>query len=200
MPESTNETAQQTISTQLMFCYPSGNCPSGTQNLLPYSLDTLAEKDFNQKKLYTNLKLKLTSECGEIIASKQGIIECDDCLPCIKYASALFSGSPLIELPSGCCQGQKFLSVNINNAIPGDRYTYSFSSTPSTGTVFLVFSPSTGEIYFGSGGVGKVNTIMSTNLTDYAQTLLTFELIHSNTNIKTYDSIGLVCRTDSCAS
>lgn len=184
------------LENKLMFCYPSGNCQAGTDDLLPYTLDTIAEKDFNQKKLYTDLVLNLTPSCGDGVISNQCRIECDDCLPCVRYASVVFSGSPLIVLPQGCCQGQKFISVNVSNAIPGDKYTYSFDSIPSTGTVFLTFSPSTGEIYFGSGGYGKVNTIMSTNLTDYAQTLLTFELTHTNTNTKIHDTIGLACRTN----
>jgi len=188
----------ETIVSKLMFCYPSGNCPSGTSNLLPYVLDSMAEKDFNNKKLHTNLTLSILSECGDLATSKETAIECDNCLPCVRYANIVFSGSPLITLEPGCCQGQKFMSVNVSNAIPGEKYIYNFDSIPSSGTQFLTFSPSSGEIYFGSGGYGKINTVMSTNLTDYAQTLLTVELTHTNTNIKVHDTVGLACRSDSC--
>jgi len=188
------------LENNLIFCYPSGNCPPGTDSLLPYTIDTIVEKDLNKNKLYTDLVLNLIPSCGDTISSNTCRVTCDNCFPCIRYANVLFSGSPLISLAPGCCQGQKFLSVNVANAIAGEKYTYSFSSIPSTGVVFLTFSPPTGEVYFGSGGNGKVNTIMSTNLTDYAQTLLTFELTHINSNIKVHDTIGLVCRTDTCAS
>lgn len=189
-----------TVISQLMFCYPSGYCTSGTNNLLSYTLDTNAEKSFNQNKLHTDLNLNITSECGDNFTSKPFTIECNDCLPCVRYANIAFSGSPLITLPSGCCQGYKFISVNVSNAIPGERYTYSFSGVSTTGINTIEFNPATGEFYFGSGGIGKINTIITTNLDDYAQTILSFELTHTNTNFISKDMIGLVCIGDQCNS
>lgn len=191
--------SKENITTDLMFCYPSGNCPSGTANLLPYTLDTQAEKDFNNKKLHNNLKLNLSSTCGLNINTKECVVECDDCLPCIKYANAIFSGSPVIMLPSGCCQGQKLVKVNITNAIPGDKYTYRFTKTTVSGVVNdISFSPPSGDVYFGGGGNGQVLTVVTANLSNFVQSLLNFELTHVNTNNKTYDSVGLVCISGFC--
>jgi hypothetical protein len=188
----------ETIVSQLMFCSPSGRCPSGTPNLLDYTLDSSAEKDFNQKKLHTNLVLNLNSECGDSVSSKECVIECNGCLPCIRYATAVFSGSPAITLGEDCCAGQKLLRVNISNAIPGDKYVYAFSTTSGVGVNNITFSPQSGEIYFGSGGVGAVNSICSVDLIQNSQTLLNFELTHVISNNKVLDSIGLVCSTGLC--
>jgi hypothetical protein len=193
-----SSSTSETITSALMFCSPSGNCPSGTADLLPYSLDTLAEKDFYQKKLYANLALNLTSECGDNVTSKQLVVECNNCLPCVTYANAIFSGSPTISLDDVCCSGQKLLSVNVTNAIPGDKYIYDFNHTSGVGVNSIAFNPISGEMYFGSGGVGTINTIASIDLVNYAQTLINFELTHSLSNTKVFDTIGLVCNTGSC--
>lgn len=178
-----------------MFCSPSGNCPSGTENLLSYSLDTLAEKDFNQKQLYTNLVLNLSSECGDSASSRLCSIKCDNCLPCVRYANAVFNGSPVISLDEVCCSGQKLLKVNVTNAVPGDKYLYTFNHTSGIGINNIVFNPSSGEMYFGSGGNGSINTICNVDLTNHAQTLLNFELTHVLSNNKVFDTVGLMCNT-----
>jgi hypothetical protein len=186
------------VISQLMFCSPSGDCVSGTEGLLPYSLDSSADKAFNQKKLHTDLRLTLTSECGDVVSSKKCSVECDNCLPCVRYANILFEGSPTIMLDSGCCQGQKLLRVNVNNAVAGDRYTYNFDSVNGIGVNSVVFNPSSGEIYFGSGGTGVINTICNVDLMDHAQTLLSCELTHDNTNSKVMDTVVLVCNNSEC--
>lgn len=190
--------SNENIVSKLMFCSPSGNCPSGTVNLLAYTLDNVAEKDFNQKQLQTNLILTLSSECGDNINSKECSIKCDNCLPCITYANVVISGSPTIILDDGCCVGQKLLTVIITNTVPGDQYTYKFSTSSGVGINAIEFNPISGEIYFGSGGTGRVNTICSVDLVDYAQTLINFTLTHTDTNFKVFDSVGLVCNTGSC--
>ena len=196
----TAKSIKESLSAQLMFCHPSGQCTSGTNDLLPYTPDNTVEKYFNQKKLYTNLALNVTSDCGDDATSKTSTISCDNCLPCVKYANAIFSGSPIITLASGCCQGQRLISVNVTSAVPGDQYTYSFSHVPSTGIQFLNFSPETGTVYFGSGGNGKVYTVVSTDLSNFAHALLNFELIHTDTNTKVVDTIGLTCISGNCAA
>lgn len=188
----------ESIVSQLMFCSPSGDCIPGTEGLLPYSLDSSADKAFNQKKLYTDLRLRLNSECGDIVTSKKCSIECNNCLPCVRYANILFQNSPTITLDSDCCEGQKLLRVNVTNAIAGDRYTYQFSNAGGVGVNSMVFNPSSGEIYFGSGGVGTINTICSVDLMDHSQTLLNCELTHTDTNNKVMDTIVLVCNNSAC--
>lgn len=183
----------ENISSQLMFCSPSGNCGAGTVGLLPYTLDNPAEKDFNQKKLHTNLVLNLTSECGDNVNSKECYIECDDCLPCVRHANALFDSGPIIALDGNCCVGQKLIKVNVSNAVPGDKYSYSFSAVSGLGVNSILFNPSTGEIYCGSDGIGSVNTICDINLVDNAQTILTFSLLHHNTNYRVIDNVALSC-------
>lgn len=187
-----------TVSSQLMFCSPSGNCVNGTEGLLPYTIDTLADKDFNQKKLRTDLILTLTSECGGSTSSKRSIVECDNCLPCVKYANVLFEDSPSITFDENCCVGQKLLRVNVTNSVPGDRYTYKFNAVSGVGVNTITFNPSSGEIYFGSGGIGYVNTICNVDLSDHAQTLLSFELAHDNSATKIMDNIVLVCNNSDC--
>lgn len=186
------------IVSQLMFCSPSGDCVSGTDGLLSYNIDSSAEKAFNQKKLYTDLRLVLTSECGDTTSTKKCSIECNNCLPCIRYANILFQDSPTITLDNDCCQGQKLVRVNVSNAIPGDRYTYIFSSVTGIGVNSLTFNPNSGEIYFGSGGVGTINTICNVDLMNHSQTLLNCELTHTNTSNKVIDTVVLVCNESSC--
>lgn len=187
------------IVSQLMFCYPSGDCTYETEGFLPYSLDSSADKAFNQKKLHTDLRLKLTSEYGEIATSRKCSIECQECLPCIRYASIMFDQSPAITLDSACCAGQKLLRVNVSSSMPGERYTYKFSSLNGAGGVNSIsFNPSSGEIYFGSGGMGTINTICNVDLMDNAQTLIDCELTHTNTNNKVMDTIALSCNSDNC--
>ena len=190
--------SMESITSQLMFCSPSGNCINGTDGLLSYTLDTIADKNFNQKKLYTDLVLKLNSECGGGVSSKKCTVECDDCLPCIRYANVLFSGSPSITLDAECCTGQKLVSVNVANAIAGDKYIYKFSNVTGVGVSNITFNPVSGEIYFGSGGVGIINTICAIDLVDHTQTLLNIELNHANSDTKITDTIVLVCNNSVC--
>jgi len=180
------------------FCYPSGNCNGPIEGLLPYSIDSLALRDFNENKLYNRLILQVDTFCGDSLFSNDCLIECENCLPCIKYANAIFDDSPTIILENSCCQGQKLIKVNINNAIPGEKYTYKFNYSNSLGFDFVQFNPATGEVYFGSGGNGSVSTICAVNLSNFSQSLIDFELTHYNTNSKVSDTVGLICNTGSC--
>jgi hypothetical protein len=186
------------IVSSLMFCSPSGNCPSGTENLLPYELDSMAETDLNQDKLRTEIILNVTSECGDDIDSKKSIISCDNCLPCLSYANAIFEDAPVIGLDDDCCVGQKLIKVNVTNAIVGDKYLYEFSTSSGVGVNNIEFNPTTGEMYFGGSGLGSIMTICSIDLIDYTQTLINFQLTHVSSNTQIFDTIGLVCNTGSC--
>jgi hypothetical protein len=193
------KTSTENIVSKVLFCYPSGNC-SNENGLLPYSLSSAAQKILNNNVLFGKLKLNVkSSSCNSTVySSNVSTINCKDCLPCVRYADVQISGSPVIALDNSCCIGQKLLSVNVTNAVPSERYIYSFSSTSGVGVNLLQFNPQTGEMYFGSGGAGTINSICAIDLIDYTQTLINFELTHTNTNFKVYDSIGLVCNTGSC--
>lgn len=193
------KTSSQNIVTKVLFCYPSGDCV-GESGLLPHTPSSSVQKVLNNNTLYGKLKLNIkSSSCNNTIYSSEvSNVTCKDCLPCVRYADVQISGSPVITLPDNCCNGQKLLSVNVTNAIPSEKYTYSFSGVSGVGVNNLEFNPRTGEMYFGSGGAGTINSICAIDLIDFTQTLINFELIHSNTNFKVYDSIGLVCSTGSC--
>jgi hypothetical protein len=195
----TPTTTSSNISTKLLFCSSSGSCVN-EDGFLPYTPSSAAQKLLNNDNLYSKLKLNLVStNCNDkIYSSNIATINCKNCLPCVKYANAVISGSPIITLEDGCCSGQKLLSVNVTNSIPGDRYVYEFSTNSGVGVDRLEFNPISGEIYFGSGGAGVVNTICSVDLIDYTQTLINFELTHSVSNTKVFDTVGLVCNTGSC--
>jgi hypothetical protein len=194
-----SKTASSSISTKLLFCYPSGSCDN-EPGLLPYVPSSSAQKMLHNNNLYSKLKLNITpTHCSDIIYSSNILdINCKDCLPCVRYANVLFEGSPTITLDSGCCQGQKLLRVNVTNSVAGDRYTYKFDSANGVGVNSVVFNPTSGEIYFGSGGVGTINTICNVDLMDHAQTLLSCELTHDNTNSKIMDTVVLVCNNNNC--
>lgn len=193
------KTTSASISTKLLFCYPSGSCDNET-GLLPYVPSSSVQKMLNNNNLYSKLKLNITpAHCSDIIYSSNTLdINCKDCLPCVRYANILFEGSPTITLDSGCCQGQKLLRVNVTNAVAGDRYTYKFDNANGVGVNSVVFNPTSGEIYFGSGGAGTINTICNVDLMDHAQTLLNCELIHDNTDFKAMDTVVLVCNNNNC--
>jgi hypothetical protein len=193
------QNSTDSIVAKVLFCSPSGDC-AGDDHLLPYAISSPVDKILNNNNLYSKLQLHLkSSSCDSTVySSKNSLVSCQNCLPCIRYADVSISGSPIITLDDGCCVGQKLLTVNVMNAIPGNRYTYQFTTNSGIGVNNLEFNPMSGEIYFGSGGAGRINTICNIDLIDYTQTLVNFELTHDLTNRKVIDSIGLVCNTGSC--
>jgi hypothetical protein len=194
-----SKTTSENIVTKLLFCSPSGSCVN-ENGLLPHTLNSSAQKMLNNNNLYSKLKLNITpTYCNNIIySSNVANINCKDCLPCIRYANILFQGSPTIILDTDCCVGQKLLRVNVTNSVPGDRYTYQFDSPSGVGVNSIVFNPSSGEIYFGSGGTGSINTICNIDLIDRSQTIINCELTHTDTSNKVMDTIVLACNNSSC--
>lgn len=193
------KTTSENIITKLLFCSPSGSCVN-ENGLLPHTPDSSAQKILNNNNLYSKLKLNIKpTHCNNIIYySNVANINCKDCLPCIRYANILFQGSPTISLDTDCCVGQKLLRVNVTNSVPGDHYTYQFDNAGGVGVNSIVFNPSSGEIYFGSGGTGSINTICNIDLVDRSQTIINCELTHTDTNNKVMDTIVLVCNNSSC--
>jgi hypothetical protein len=193
------KTSSENIVSRLIFCSPSGNC-SNNNGLLPYTLSSKVEKALNNNLLTGKLQLNIQSSgCdNRIFSSNISNISCNNCLPNIKYPNILFSGSPTITLNSECCSGQKLIRVNVSNAIASDKYIYQFTSLNSAGVNNIVFNPSSGEIYFGSGGTGSINTIAAIDLVDHAQTLLNVELNHVDSDSKTSDTVVLVCNNSAC--
>jgi len=56
-------------------------------------------------------------------------------------------------VPNSCCDKPAVLQLNISNAIPGDKYTYDFTSYPQ-----ITIIPSTGIVSFGNGS-GSISVL-----------------------------------------
>jgi hypothetical protein len=181
----------QSVSTKLMFCSPKSICPSGTPGLIDYSLDSYAQKILKQNVLSTSLQLTVTPQSCEIPAkiSTPFTFNCSGCLPSFSYSSINFEDTPELLLSGACCTGMKPVSVNVSGAVPGDEYTFLFSSVSSG----VEFAPATGYAYFDSDGGGYINTIMSADLIASQQLVVTCELTHADTQIKTIDFLAVKC-------
>jgi hypothetical protein len=185
--------------TKVLFCSPSGIC-DGEAGLLPLKNSSVVEKSFNNNNLFSDIKLNVqSSACDTIIySSDTARVSCNNCLPCTSFASVRISGAPNIVLNDDCCAGQKLLKVDVKNVIPGDKYLYKFMPVTGIGIIQLEASPTSGEIYFGGTGSGIINTILSYNLDQYAQTIINFELFNPTNNYRIIDSVGFTCGTGVC--
>lgn len=181
------------LEAQLMLCYPENLCPSGTQGLFDYTLDSRAQKILKKNVLSTQLKLTVSPmTCGLPSATSDIFtLNCDGCLPSFSYSSINFADTPELMLDGPCCTGMKAITVNVDGAVPGDQYNYVFNSAADANQVSFV--PSTGTIYVGGNGTGYINTIMNVNLIDSQQVVINCELTHVNTNIKTMDFLAVKC-------
>lgn len=129
------------------------------------------------------------SSCDTVeTISKQIPLSCDNCLSKSSYATIAFAGGNEIILPTGCCSGVKTLAVNVNNAIPGEKYSYAFSGSDLT-----VFYPTSGNIYFNTGGSGTINTVGAIDILPTGQAMIQCTLTHSSTNISAIDFMALAC-------
>lgn len=178
------------------FCASTGTCPSGTAGLS--SNYTLAQ-DFNRAYAHNNYftLLNVTIQQNNYpfskVTSDQISIRCSNCLPSnailMSYPDISFSNGSKVEYPTGCCSGSKPISVSVANAVPGDRYEYSFVSPTNK----ISFSPSTGVAYFGSNGQGNINTIMTTSLSLDDQYVINFSLNNTIYDIPTIDFMTVKC-------
>jgi hypothetical protein len=183
--------ATHSLSARMMFCYPKNICPSGTEGLFDYSLDTLPEKLLKSNLLSTSLTLTVSPESCEIPSKTSNVftLNCSGCLPCFSYSSINFADTPELNLSSVCCTGMKTITVDVNGAVPGDAYSYKFDSESNA----ISFMPSTGLIYFGANGAGEINTIMTTQLIGAQQAVINCELTHVDSLIKTMDFLSVKC-------
>jgi hypothetical protein len=181
----------QTISSRIMFCSPQSLCPTGTNGLVPYHLDDYASQKLKENVLSTTIQLKVTPETCDIPAKigKPFTLSCSGCLPSFSYASINFADTPELLLPSGCCSGVRAITVDVSGAVPGDKYSYLFDSVSDN----VSFSPSTGTVYFGSNGVGAMNSILTSTLLESQQVVINCTLQHSDTNIGTIDFLTVKC-------
>lgn len=196
-----SKTSSYNAITKVLFCSPSGIC-LGDPGLLTLINSSPAEKILDNNSLVGQIKLSIKpSVCSdETYASNVTKVLCNNCLPCIRYASVQISGAPNIVLDDNCCTGQKLIKVDVKNAVPGDKYFYEFIPVQGIGISSFDVTPKSGEIYFGGTGSGVINGIASFDLDQYAQTILSFELTNTVNNYKVVDSIGLVCGTGVCGT
>jgi hypothetical protein len=181
----------KTLPARLMFCSPTSICPSGTPGLFDYELDSYAEKLLKQNVLSTSLSLTVTPLSCDI-PEKTGpefTLNCSGCLPSFSYSTLKFADTPELSLNGSCCTGLKSVTVNVSGAVPGDEYIYEFDSASTN----VAFSPTSGYVYFGSTGVGYINSIMSVNLVDSQQIVVNCSLTHNDTQIKTIDFLAVKC-------
>ena len=179
------------LDTLFYFCPTSGSCPSGAGYLgkLPYVLESYANKDFARKNYYNiiNLSIWPIEDTSKSVNTTLDI-KCENCLPtCISYANVIFPSGPNLVVPSGCCATDQSLIVAITNTIPGDRYTYSFSSISQD----ILFIPTTGEIYFGSEAKGNILSLM--NLNNQGQDVITCTLTHEESGTISMDTMLINC-------
>jgi len=181
----------QNLSTKLMFCYPQNICPSGTPGLINYTIDSFSQKLLKQNVLSTSLKLKVTPESCDIPekTSVPFVLNCSGCLPAFSYSSIKFDDTPELTLSSACCTGLKSITLNVDNAVPGDEYIYLFDSLSDS----VEFAPQSGYAYFDNTGAGYINTIMSSNLIPSQQIIVNCQLTHVPTSIKTIDFLAVKC-------
>ena len=179
------------LSSKMMFCSPKSICPSGTEGLLPYSLDDNASKILKENILNTTIKLKVTPETCDIPdkTSLPFTLSCSGCLPSFSYATINFADTPEITLDSGCCSGVRAITVGVSGAVPGDKYNYRFDSASDN----VNFSPTTGVIYFGANGNGAINTVLGVDLVESQQIIINCVLQHDDTDIETIDFLAVKC-------
>ena len=183
------------LDTLFYFCPTSGSCPSGAGYLgkLPYVLESYAKKDFARKNYYNIINLSIWPiEDPTKSVNTTLDIKCDDCLPtCMSYANVKFTGSPWVQIPSGCCADDQAILACITDTIPGDRYTYDFSSNNTIGFGSVLFAPTTGEIYFGSEAQGNILSIM--NLNGQEKDIIRCTLTHEESGTVSMDYMAVSC-------
>jgi len=176
------------------FCASTGTCPSGTDGLSSYKLASDFSRAYAHNNYFTllNVTVHQDSYPYSTIKSDQISIRCSNCLP----SNAVLLSYPNISFPTAyleyglsCCSGSKSLVVSVANAVPGDRYVYSFNAPTNK----ITFSPSSGIAYFGSNGAGNLNTIMTTSLSDGDQYVIQCSLNNTIYDIPTNDFLTIKC-------
>ena len=178
------------------FCVSTGTCPSGTPGLSNYTLASDFSRAYAHNNYFTllNVTVSKNSYPYETITSDPVSIRCSNCLPSnatlLSYPNITFPAAYL-EYGLSCCSGSKSLVVGVTNAVPGDKYVYSFTAPTNK----INFSPSSGVVYFGSSGGGNLNTIMTTSLQDGDQYVIQSSLNNTIYDIPTNDFLTIKCGT-----
>lgn len=194
-----------TATHRILFCDNSGLCPDGTVGLIgytSYNYGTNLEKQLTDKLIHTTLSVNLTdTSCdNETITSENFTYYCNGCLPTYRYpnpqwanagTTSLSSSTNKKDLVETCCVGTTSLSATVQNVYPGDKYSYSISSTNPK----INFVPNQGVVYFGGETTAnnRINTIMSTNLEQNEMGIITISVTHDDTNISSMDSLTITC-------
>lgn len=183
-----------TLNTRVFFCPNTGLCPSSTSGLMtPYSMYSTTSnlrRELAEDLMTTNIKFNLVNTCdaSTTYSSEPITLKCNDCLPTLKYPDVEFSSSSL-TLTTGCCTGTYPLLVNMNNIYPGDRYSYSFSSSTNN----ITFYPRTGIVSFGSGTNQSLNVILNNYLAKNDRAIIQISLTHTDTGFSDTDFMTVSC-------
>lgn len=183
------------LSTKLLFCPSTELCPSGTQDLMSYNIggstDSRFKRQFVHDQISTTFDLLITNlDDNSTYVSEPSTIRCQNCLSSASgtYHDITFSVSEL-ALNVNCCSGTTSLVAIATGVVPGDDYTYSFTSTNSG----VSFTPNSGVIYFGANASGNINTIMSHNLINNEKAVVQVSLVHRDSAITAFDFVTIKC-------
>lgn len=184
-----------TISARALFCPSTSLCPNSTTSglMLPYitySQSSNLKRELAEDLMTTNIRLNVAStSCDTTTYSSEPItIKCNNCLPAMKYPNVEFASESL-TLTTSCCTGTYPLFISMNNLYAGDRYTYQLSSSSSN----ISFYPPSGSISFGNGETQKINSILSSNLSQNDRVVIQVKLTHSDTGLSDTDFMTVSC-------
>jgi hypothetical protein len=177
----------ETIINKAVFCFPTGDA-LGQPGLLTYSINNV-NRDYEYK--FAKFRVNLyNSQCSDInTTSREFILTCDNCLPCLNCSTISFSGGPILALPTGCCSGTDMMFINVTGANPDNAYRYELTSLSGD----ISFVPDTGIVYVKNDGSSTIPVLMSTNLINKEQGLAQAKLIDINTGGEAIDFLGLIC-------
>jgi hypothetical protein len=176
----------ENIDSVFSFCPTSGDC----NNYFTHTTDSNINKDYAQKNIFSNIKIKLypaqNSDCP--IMTDNILIKCNKCLPDGSYyrPKVTISGSPRLSLSNTCCSIPIPLTINVNGADPGETYTFMVENWPNT----ILANPSSGTVSFGDG-VGKVSTMI--NMSGVPAGVVKFSLTDPVTNETFVDFSSITC-------
>lgn len=175
-----------TIDSVFNFCPVSGNC----SGYFDYNPDINLNKDYSQKNIYSNIKIKLypvdNSDCS--IMSDTVTVKCNKCLPGGSYyrPKVSISGAPRLSLTASCCSNPIPLTITVTGAEPGKLYNFSLEDWPNNISV----SPASGDCSFGDG-TGKISTMIS--MSGVPAGVVKFSLTDPVTNETFVDFTSITC-------
>ena len=154
-------------------------------------MDSRFKRQFVQDQISTTFDLVITSlSDNTVYVSEPTTVRCQNCLASASgtYHDITFSVSEL-ALNSNCCSGSTSIIAVATGVVPGDDYKYVFSCT-NTG---VVFTPSSGTVYFGKNASGNINTIATHSLTNLEKCVVQVSLTHNDTSITAIDFLTVKC-------